>query len=181
MKILDKDLNDLDNDALIKLKNEQQLYLENGEVLLNALLNMPFKKPEKVKSLIENIEIYKKNIDVIDEKISGYKNMVWYDDAKLHFGYTYSPKSHPKYNVEYTTIKILNETNKYHVIEIIDDMFISVLGVYYTMDVNGQYIPISKIVDFCDYDSKIYKWYDSMCLSFSRELKLNKIIDDESI
>ena len=64
---------------------------------------------------------------------------------------------------------------------IIDDVFQSVLGEYYVIDTNSKYIPISIIIEFEDHESKIYKWYDKMCLNFNREKKINRIIDDEDI
>lgn len=176
MKLTKQDIENLTQEELKNLRIEQLQYLENGQVLLNALLKMPFKKPEKVEALVDNIKLYNHNIYLIDEEIN--KNEII--NYEFISGDIFSNTHNIGYS-EITIISILDGYNNNFPIKIIDDVFQSVLGEYYVIDINSRYIPISKIVGFEDQDSKIYKWYDKMCLNFNREKKLNRIIDDEDI
>jgi len=177
MKLTKHDIENLTQEDLKNLRIEQLHYLENGQVLLNALLKIPFKKPEKVEALVDNIKLYNYNIYLIDEEIN--KNT--FNVSGLYIS---SKTVSNKFNIVYseiTIISILDGYNNNFTIKIIDDVFQSVLGEYYVIDIDSRYIPISKIVGFEDQDSKIYKWYDKMCLNFNREKKLNRIFDDEDI
>ncbi len=209
-----EDLNDLSIDELEIIKSKEKEYIKSGDVLLEAMLNLPFKNREKVESLLKKISVHKSNITIIDTAIlhltnsqlvqngiisgsiwigqghngsninlSGTNSYLWGGTSSIYInGGTssingYSSYSSIDYMLKKTNICYLDLNNCKVTVEVIDDIFHSVLGNYYLNTITGSIISLNRVIEI-DEDSTLGKWYQKMCKNFEREVKLNRVLKD---
>lgn len=194
LKTLTKsDVIDLTLEELEDLKTNEKVYLESGEALLEALLNIPFKSKDKVESIMSKISQHRHNIRVINSRIDEIEisksGPVWCSTGQIFIGnganLTYSNVSSPiwttttgsHFKYETTDIEYIDSSNNKQKITIVDDVFQSVLGNYYLTNGSSN-VPLNRVVQI-DSESNVGKWYDRMCKNFDRENKLNRIVKDE--
>jgi hypothetical protein len=174
---------------------------ESGEVLLEAILKTPFKKPEKVKSIMNKISQNKgmvtylsnairqkeqeKNTDNTNHGLTG--GLVWttggtavwstnsgtiaYSNAGP-IGYSFNTK------LEKTMVKYVDEYNEVKDVEVVDDIFQSVLGNYYLIYMDGVHLPLNRVIEF-EEESNVGRWYERMRKNFERGSKLERILKDD--
>ena len=164
---------------------------ESGEALLETMLKVPFKSQKKVDDLLNKIDEHKVLISHFSDKIyrlkakedssilightwiSGTSNAVWYGTGNISIGY-----SSPFGKIETTEIKYVDNENQIKTVEVMDDVFQSVLGNYYLTYIDGFRIPLTRVI-YIDEESSVGKWFATMCKNFERGSKLERILKDE--
>lgn len=170
-------------EELEALKKQEKAYLENGEALLKAMLNTPFKSKEKFEKIKKRISYHSNNISIINELIGELKATFYTPSAAEIAAGNDISNNVSAYNVvikysnelnvplKTTFIKYINEYNDEITLEVIDDIFQSVLNNYYMIDKRGNIIPLEKIIEINE-DSLSGKWYKEM---LEKYIKTNKI------
>jgi len=186
LKTLTKnDVKDLTLEELEDLKTKENLYLESGETLLEALLNVSFKSKDKVESIMSKISLHRRNIRVINSRIEeieiSKQGADWSTTGiGTHFIYNSATSpiwSQPHLKYETTEIEYVDASNNMQKTIVMDDVFHSVLGNYYLSTGNSN-IPLNRVISI-DESSNVGKWYSRMQKNFERETKLNRIVKDE--
>jgi Txe/YoeB family toxin of Txe-Axe toxin-antitoxin module len=189
MKELTKDdLKSNSKEELEAIQQREQALLNNGEVLLEAMLNVPFKNKEKFDKLKESIQVHNSNINLIKKTIEEINKPKTRDWSFLSSGSILCSNtvlsnwmtSTPSFTkMELTKIKYADNYNDIQEGEVLDDIFQSILGDYYMQSPSGSIIPLKRIIEI-DLSSRTGKWYETMCKNFERETKLKRIVNDES-
>jgi len=173
---------------------------ESGEALLEAMLKVPFKNQKKVDDLLSKIDDHKVLISHFRDKIyklkakeesffvghtwiSGSSNVVWSGTGNISVGYNsiinQQGISLPlDGKIETTEIKYVDNENQIKTVEVMDDVFQSVLGNYYLTYIDGYKIPLTRVI-YIDEESSVGKWFATMCKNFERGSKLERILKDE--
>ena len=155
-------VNNLLLDELKELKTKENMLLKTGETLLESLLNVPFKTKDKIDAILERITKHKNNLSVINYRIyeinnENSKNSMFpnYSSVLVNNSYSantnfitpnwtqYHTKESKYIEIEKINAKILDKDLKINKIKVIDDVFQSVLGTYYLVTDNGEYILLS--------------------------------------
>jgi len=191
-------IDDYTEDELESFKSKEESKQESGEVLLDALLKTPFKSKEKVDKILEQIGQHKLNILLIGGKISEQTNTNW------SFGYagggvivtgstttttttngtngttwnTALAWANNSPNEENIQVEYIDLSNNVNTIYVIDDVIQSVFGEYYLIS-QQQHIPLKRVISI-DENSNVGKWYSTMCKNFEREIKLKRVLKDET-
>lgn len=187
-----EDLCDYSKEELESLILKEDAYIQNGEALIEAMLNSPFKNKEKFNLLKEKISSHQQNKLLIRKKIeeltppkdidlsssSIYLGSSTLISASCNWSTTTNSWL-PHTKIEEVNIKFANTTNEIVDGKVLDDIFQSVLGEYYMMDMTGNIVPLKRIIDI-DINSKTGKWYETMCKNFERSEKLKRVIKDEN-
>ena len=184
-----EDLCDYSKEELDSLILKEDAYIQNGEALIEAMLNSPFKNKEKFNLLKEKISIHQQNKSLIKKRIEEltppinfsttlYGNFLVGSTCSASWA-TSNNYWRPHIKIEETNIKYANNTNEIVDGKVLDDIFQSVLGEYYMMDITGNIVPLKRIIDI-DINSKTGKWYETMCKNFERSEKLKRVIKDEN-
>lgn len=188
MKELTKDdLKSNSKEELEAIQQQEQALLNNGQVLLEAMLNVPFKNKEKFDKLKESIKVHNSNITLIKKTIEEINKPKTNDWSFLSSGSilcsnttlsNWAPS--PSFTkMELTKIKYADNYNEIQEGEVLDDIFQSILGDYYMQSPSGSIIPLKRIIEI-DSSSRTGKWYETMCKNFERSEKLNRVLKDES-
>jgi len=191
---IEDELKEIELEDLEILRSTEKAYLDSGEVLLEACLKLPFKNKEKVDSLIGKISIYRNNIVRIDRAIYDVKNptpaiggicsiingsnLTWSSSTWSSSNWTLTPSQMQSTTfVNVINVKYMMDSTDIKDYMVIDDLFKSELGNYYLLMPDGTPLDLNRIIEI-DIESKVGKWYDSMCQNFVRESKLKRISKD---
>lgn len=167
-------INEYDKEQLEVLKSKEKSYQESGEVLLESMLKLPFKNKNKLDELLLKITNHKKNISLILDKIDELENKNNHNFLVCGFDISQQRKNY----IETVVVNYMNSDNEVENINVIDDVFQSVLGNYYLVDVNGFHLSLNRVIGI-DEESSVGRWYNSMCKDFERGSKLKRILKDK--
>ena len=146
-------------------RSQSKIKQKSGEALLGALMKVPFKDDEKVQLLVNMISENKKMVGYFENKIFGLDDSDSVDSNTFHY-------DRMSETIEVTFVDEKNDLNS---VVVVDDVFESVLGNYYLIYVNGVHLPLNRVITI-EEDSKVGRWYKSMCKNFEREVKLKRVL-----